>query len=249
LPEYSILELLKKKSEIDYDNNSDVLYKLCGQAVNAIKNSLKKPETLGDTIIMYRELVANKIYEQVKDNITIEIVAKSKPEAEPYSLILPWNYSKEKDDQILNFRETVSAKLLSSKVFNGFSKSCHDKYKFDSIPEKRFSEIIENSDYVIKWLRPASKQFNIWYNNNSDRYIPDFVAETSDTIYLIEIKAENELEDKVVKLKEQAAINYCTNASEINKERKEKVWKYVLIPHHKTDSNMTFLKLVTEFVK
>jgi len=249
LPEFSILELLKKKSEIDYDNNSDVLYKLCGQAVNAIKNSLKKPETLGDTILMYRELIANKIYEQVKENITIEIVAKSKPEAEPYSLILPWNYSKEKDDEILNFRETVSAKLLSSKVFNGFSKSCHDKYKFDSIPEKRFSEIIENSDDIIKWLRPASKQFNIWYNNNSDRYVPDFVAETEDIIYLIEIKAENELDDKFVKMKEEAAINYCKNATEINKARKEKAWKYAIIPHDKTDTNMTFKKLVTEFGK
>ena len=249
LPEFSILELLKKKSEIDYDNNSDVLYKLCGQAVNAIKNSLKKPETLGDTILMYRELIANKIYEQVKANITIEIVAKSKPEAEPYSLILPWNYSKEKDDVILNFRETVSAKLLSSKVFYGFSKSCHDKYKFDSIPEKRFAEIIENSDDVIKWLRPASKQFNIWYNNNSDRYVPDFVAETEDIIYLIEIKAENELDDKIVKMKEEAAINYCKNATEINKARKEKAWKYAIIPHDKTDTNMTFKKLVTEFGK
>jgi len=249
LPEFSILELLKKKSEIDYDTNSDVLYKLCGQAVNAIKDSLKKPETLGDTILMYRELIANKIYEQVKANITIEIVAKSKPEAEPYSLILPWNYSKEKDDEILNFRETVSAKLLSSKVFNGFSKSCHDKYKFDSIPEKRFAEIIENSDDVIKWLRPASKQFNIWYNNNSDRYVPDFVAETADIIYLLEIKAENELDDKIVKMKEEAAINYCKNATEINKVRKEKTWKYAIIPHDKTDTNMTFKKLVTEFGK
>jgi len=249
LPEISILELLKKKSEIDYENNSDVLYKLCGQAVNAIKNSLKKQETLGDTIIMYRELIANKIYEQIKENTTIEIVAKSKPEAEPYSLILPWNYSKEKNDEILNFRETVSAKLISSKVFNGFSKSCHDKYKFDSIPEKRFTEIIENSNDVIKWLRPASRQFNIWYNNNSDRYIPDFVAETADLIYLIEIKAENELEDKIVKMKEEAAINYCKNATEINKVRNEKPWKYAIIPHDKTDTNMTFKKLVTEFGK
>jgi type III restriction enzyme len=249
LPEYNILELLKKKSEIDYDNNSDVLYKLCVQAVNAIKDSLKKPETLGDTILMYRELITNKIYEQVKENITIEIAAKSKPEAEPYSLIMPWNYSKEKDDEILNFRETISAKLLSSKVFNGFSKSCHDKYKFDSIPEKRFAEIVENSADVINWLRPASKQFNIWYNNNSDRYVPDFVAETSDLIYLIEIKAENELDDKIVKMKEEAAINYCKNATEINRERKEKAWKYAIIPHDKTETNMTFKKLVTEFGK
>lgn len=249
MPEYSILELLKKKSEIDYDNNSDVLYKLCGQAVSAIKDSLKKPETLGDTILMYRELIANKIYEQVKANITIEIVAKSKPEAEPYSLILPWNYTKEKDDEILNFRETVSAKLLSSKVFNGFARSCHDKYKFNSIPEKRFAEIIEDSDDVKKWLRPASKQFNIWYNNNSDRYVPDFVVETADIIYLIEIKAENELDDKIVKMKEEAAINYCKNATEINKARNEKAWQYALIPHDKTDTNMTFKRLVTEFGK
>lgn len=249
LPEYIILEILKKKPEIDYDNNSDILFKLCSQAVKAVKDSLNKPETLGDTIRMYRELIAIKIYEQVQSHITIEIIAKSKPEAEPYSLILPWNYSKEKDDDILNFRETVSAKLLSSKVFNGFSKSCHDKYKFDSIPEKRFSEIIENSDDVIKWLRPASKQFNIWYNNNSDRYVPDFVTETADIIYLIEIKAENELDDKIVKMKEEAAINYCKNATEINKARKEKAWKYAIIPHDKTDTNMTFKKLVTEFGK
>lgn len=249
LPEFSILELLKKKPEIDYDNNSDVLYKLCGEAVNAVKGSLIKPETLSDTILMYRELIANKIYEQVKENITIEITSKSKPEAEPYSLILPWNYSKEKGEEVLDFRQTVSAKLLSSKVFNGFSKSCHDKYKFDSIPEKRFSEIIENSTEVEKWLRPAYKQFNIWYNNNSDRYVPDFVAETSDLIYLIEIKAENELEDNIVLLKSEAAINYCKVASEINSKRKEKVWKYVIIPHDKTDTNMSFMRLVTEYGK
>jgi hypothetical protein len=37
--------------------------------------------------------------------------------------------------------------------------------------------------------------------------------------------------------------------TEINKARKEKTWKYVLIPHDKIDTNMTFKKLVTEFVK
>jgi len=247
LPEYSLLSLLKKKSEIDYDNNSEVLYKQCSQAVSAIKASLDKPETLGDTILMYRELIANKIYAQVKNNIVIETTVQSKPEAEPYSLLLGGNYAKEKDEEILNYKETVSAKLLISKVFNGFSKSCHDRYKFDSIPEKRFAEILEKSIEVIKWLRPASKQFNIWYNNNSDRYVPDFVAETADVIYLIEIKAENALEDKDVEKKTEAAVKYCAIASEINQQRNEKTWKYVLIPHDKTDANMTFKWLVTEY--
>jgi type III restriction enzyme len=83
----------------------------------------------------------------------------------------------------------------------------------------------------------------------SDRYVPDFVAETLDTIYLIEIKAENALEDKVVEKKTDAAINHCHTSSEINKLRNEKAWKYVLIPHDKTDSNMSFMRLVTEYGK
>ena len=247
MPEYSLLTILKKKSEIDYDNNSDILYKLCSQAVSAIKSSLAKPETLGDTILMYLELIANKIYTQVKNNLTIETTTQSKPEAEPYALILPWNFSKEKEDEILIYKETISPRLLPSKVFNGFEKSCHDKYKFDSIPEKKFAEILEKSNEAIKWLRPASKQFNIWYNNNSERYVPDFVVETLDTIYLVEIKAENALEDKDVEKKTEAAINYCKTATEVNKQRNEKAWKYVLIPHDKTDLNMSFRRLVTEY--
>ncbi len=248
-PEISILELLKKKPEIDYEGNSDVLYKLCEQAVMAVKDSLKKPETLGDTILTYRELIANKIYFQVKDHITIHTTSHAKPEPESYALILPWNYSKEKGEEILNFRTTVSPKLLSSKVFNGFGRSCHDKYKFDSVPEKRFSEIIENTkaEEVERWLRPASKQFNIWYNNNSERYVPDFVVETPDVIYLIEIKAENEMEDSIVLMKAEAAVKYCHIASEINATRNEKRWKYVLIPHDMTETNMGFMRLVTEF--
>jgi len=114
-------------------------------------------------------------------------------------------------------------------------------------PGNDLAEIIEQPNEVIKWLRPASKQFNIWYNNNSDRYVPDFVAETADIIYLIEIKADNALEDKIVEKKTEAAVKYCITASEINLQRNEKAWKYVLIPYDKTDANMTFGWLVTEF--
>ena len=249
MPELTLLEALKKKPEIDYEHNSEILYKLCFQAVEAVKASIESPDALTDTILSYRELIANKIYAQVKNHLSIQTTSESKPEAEPYALILPWNFSKEKDDDILNYKTTVSPKLLTSKVFRGFAKSCHDKYKFDSIPEKKFAEILEQPNEVIKWLRPASKQFNIWYNNNSERYIPDFVAETSDTIYLIEIKAENEMETELVEKKSEAAIKYCKTATEINQGRNEKPWKYVLIPHDKTDINISFGRLITEYAK
>ncbi len=249
MPEFSLLEALKKKPEIDYESNSDVLYKLCCQAVNAIKASLEIPDAVGDTVLAYRQLIVSKIYSQIAKHIHIQTVVQSKPEVDPYLLLLTPNYSKEKDEEILHFSETVSPRLLTSKVFDGFTKSCHNKYKFDSIPEKRFAEILEKSSEVIKWLRPPLKQFNIWYNNNSDRYVPDFVAETAEMIYMIEIKAEKDLDDKIVEKKTEAAMNYCRLASEINLKRNEKQWKYVLIPHDKTDSNMSFLRLVTEYGK
>jgi hypothetical protein len=66
---------------------------------------------------------------------------------------------------------------------------------------------------------------------------------------LIEIKAGKKLDDKIVKMKEEAAINYWKKATEINISRKEKAWKYAIIPHNKTGTNMTFKKLVTEFGK
>ena len=248
-PAEILLTELKFKAKVDYASNPELFYNLCEQAVNAIQKSLRIADTLNDSILMYKTLIINKIYEQIEQHFTMEIIQDSKLQAEPYTKLLTPCFSKVKDDEILDFKQTISPKTLSSKVFTGFAKSCHERYKFDSIPEKRFAEIIENSSDVIKWLRPASKQFNIWYNNNSNQYVPDFVAETENVIYLIEIKAENELEDKVVKMKEIAAINYCKNASEINKQRKEKMWKYVLIPHNKTDANMTFMRLVTEFEK
>lgn len=249
-PEQVILEALKQKPKVAYENNPELFYNLCEQAVNAIRRTLKNADTLNDTILMYRELIVTKIYAQIEKHFEVETVHISEPQTEPYTLVLPFlNLTVEKGNEVLPFRQTISAKLLPLKVFSGFSKSCHNRYKFDSLPEKRFAEILDNSNEVIKWLRPASKQFNIWYNNNSDRYVPDFVAETAEIIYLIEIKAENEMDDKIVKLKAEAAINYCEIASKINRQRNEKDWKYVLVPHDKTDSNMSFMGLVEQFEK
>ncbi|MEI7504482.1 MAG: hypothetical protein WCJ61_14475 [Paludibacter sp.] len=55
------------------------------------------------------------------------------------------------------------------------------------------------------------------------------------------------MDDTVVKLKAEAAINYCKMATVINSQRNEKAWKYVLIPQNMTDSNMSFGGLVMQF--
>lgn len=58
-------------------------------------------------------------------------------------------------------------------------------------------------------------------------YNPDFVADDSETIYLIEVKSSAELKSETVKRKAKAAIAWCEAVSAVN----EKKWEYKIIPH------------------
>jgi type III restriction enzyme len=132
-------------------------------------------------------------------------------------------------------------------LFSGFKKSYHSRYKFDSNTEKDFSIILEQDSEVIKWLRPANNQFSIYYNHKSQNYNPDFVSETKDSIYLIEIKKEKDIETREVEEKAKSALEYCKNATEYTKQHGGKSWKYLLIPHDKVMLNMSFGKFVRDW--
>lgn len=80
--------------------------------------------------------------------------------------------------------------MIPKFVFRGFEKACHFEYKFDSKTEQDFAYVLENEVNVRRWLRPAPNQFRIYWDNNSKRYEPDFVVETTNCIYMIETKAE-----------------------------------------------------------
>lgn len=102
----------------------------------------------------------------------------------------PSNYQfTEEKDLFDSFSGTIT-KIL----FTGLRKSVFSKTKFDSRPELMFARIIENDDDVIKWLRPNIKDFNLTYNRTKN-YEPDFVVETYDYYYLVEVKGEDKLED------------------------------------------------------
>ena len=97
----------------------------------------------------------------------------------------------------------------------------------------------------MKWLRPAPNQFRIYWQHNSKVYMPDFIAETADCIYMIETKAANEVNTEEVKEKGYSAIKYCKYASEYTKEHGGKPWRYVLIPHDKVAKNSSFKGIVS----
>ncbi len=82
---------------------------------------------------------------------------------------------------------------------------------------------------VKNWLRPNPLQFNIFYNNGR-RYEPDFVVETDNTIYLVEVKARNMMKDPDVLAKKERALQYCKIATDYGKANNFKEWKYLFIP-------------------
>ena len=133
-------------------------------------------------------------------------------------------------------------------VFHGFTKACHEAYSFDSGTERNFAQILEQDAEVIRWMRPASTQFNIHWGKDSRRYEPDFVVETEHCIYLVETKASKELSHEEVKAKAEAARQYCHLASEYTTQHGGKPWEYLLVSH--LDIEPTFsLKYIRDLSK
>ena len=105
--------------------------------------------------------------------------------------------------------------------------------------ERRVANILERD--AIKWFKPAKGQFQMFYREgaNQPEYVPDFVAETETTIYMLEPKAKNEMQDATVLTKKEVAETWCQNASDYNAKHGGKPWKYALIPHDIIADNMS----------
>jgi len=135
----------------------------------------------------------------------------------PFQRIEAWNFS-----EYANYgRKAISysvkpVKDIPKYVFSGFLKAGHREYKFDSKSEKDLAYILETDEAVLKWLRPAPNQFRIYWDNNSKRYEPDFVVETADKIYMLEVKRADQVTAPDVLEKKVQAEKYCQQATDYN---------------------------------
>ena len=98
--------------------------------------------------------------------------------------------------------------------------------KFDSEAERKLAVILDRD--AIKWFKPAKGQFQIFYRQGADHleYQPDFVAETAETIFMLEPKASNQMDDPIVLAKKEVAVKWCTNASDHAQSYGGKPWRY-----------------------
>lgn len=242
-PENLIVNELINYSEIDYDSQSEILFKLATQAVEKFKSYLDE-DGLRNVVQYNKREIGNFIFKQLMEHFYYETPEFEKPiiDVKAFTRIEEHNYTKFTQDSIRDFKETIiPTSAIPTKIFAGFRKAYHDKYKFDSKAEKDFSIILEQDSEVKKWLRPAINQFMIyWDRQKSKKYIPDFVVETDETVFMIEIKRESDIDDLEVRDKAEAAKDYCKNASVFNLRYHGKPWKYVLISHNSVMVNMSF---------
>lgn len=239
-----IVNTLIDYDDIDYDENSELLYHLAEQAIEAITSHLENKDDLSKVVYEYKKAIASNIYEQMKRHFVMLSTGYVKPKVLPFVGMVEQNVKEIVGYGRTDYRNSIPPAHLRKFIFTGYLKSYYTENKFDSKTEHDFSFVLENDSQVLRWLRPAREQFSIYWSNGSKRYEPDFIVETADTIYMVETKAANELTNEEVQMKKQAAEEYCRNASEFTSENGGKPWRYVLLPHDTVDRTASFAYLI-----
>ena len=244
-PMKTLVDIIAMKPEIDYDSCSDLLFDLLDSFLTHLKEKFSDEEV--KNIVMFNKKdIANKIYEQMKRHFkcsTPDIIERISGVS--YDIIEP-SYMRKIGEEPVSVYDSIEDGKVPKVLFTGFKKALHPIYKFDSAPERRFSIVCETDPEVQKWLRPAPKQFNLFYDGNR-RYEPDFVVETSDTMYLVEIKGEDRLNDEDNLHKKQRAVRYCQVANVYCEGNGLKTWKYLYIPSQQVQTTSSFNMLAQRF--
>jgi len=235
-----LIQLLQEFEDISYDEHSDLLYNLCSQLVAHIKSYLHSKDDVRNVVLYNQRQLANFIYSEMQKHRNDSASDFEVKVTKGFTALKEIAFTANADIPPVNYRNTVTEKQkIGQMIFYGFSKCLYQFVKFDSDTERRFSVILEQES--IKWFKPAQGQFQIYYQlgTENSEYIPDFVAETQDTIYMIETKAKNQINSNEVIAKKKAAQAWCGYASEHNAKNKGKAWKYLLISHEDVKDNMT----------
>ncbi|MBV6499245.1 MAG: hypothetical protein CJBNEKGG_01697 [Prosthecobacter sp.] len=225
--------------DVSYDTNADLLYDLATQTVNHFRSYLPEEE-IWQVLHFHQKDIANAIHAQMHKHFREEVAGYDVVISKGFTELKDSAYTAKKDQPPLDYRQSPADKSNMAKyLFGGFQKCLYPVQKFDSDSERRLACILERD--AIKWLKPAKGQFQMFYRDGADQreYVPDFVAETESTIYMLEPKAKTEVDDPIVLAKKTVAETWCLNASDYNAKHGGKPWKYVLIPHDRIADNMS----------
>ncbi|MBP3975395.1 DEAD/DEAH box helicase [Pseudoxanthomonas spadix] len=230
-PEDYIVHALVDFDDIDYFTHADLLYELAGQMVRHLRSYLSEDAALG-VLDRDRRLIAREIHAQMMAHFWEEATEYEVQVSRGFTALKPCNYTAMAGQTAHHFRETVlDPSRIKQMLFGGFARCLYPLQKFDSDTERRFAIILERD--ALRWLKPAKGQFQIYYKLGAEQpeYIPDFVAETDTTIFMVETKARVDVDTQEVQAKAAAAMRWCRHASDHAANVGTKRWKYLLVPH------------------
>ncbi|MGH7233566.1 MAG: type III restriction endonuclease subunit R, partial [Nitrospiraceae bacterium] len=234
--------------DISYDEHADLLYDLAEQLVRHLRSYLSE-EDARNVLIYYQKPLAAFVHAQMQEHQWEKAVGYDVQVSKGFTKLRKPAYTTKDGEPVHGFRETFEDKSRIPQVlFGGFQRCLFKEQKFQSDSERKLSVILDRD--AQKWFKPAQGQFQISYKAAVDHreYVPDFVAETTDCIYMLEPKARNEMTSSEVLAKKEAAVAWCSRATTHALSNGGKSWKYVLIPHDAIAENMTLAGLVRQFV-
>ena len=138
-------------------------------------------------------------------------------------------------------KEIADKKNIKNYLFEGYRKSYYPVNSFDSDDERRFAVVLEDDEGVVRFIKPPLNQLGLFYRAGK-QYNPDFLVETADKKYMIEVKAANQTDNEDVQEKAKAAIKWCECASQVDADGK--TWEYRLVPGDKIIVGNTFKYII-----
>ena len=211
-PEDHIVHALVDFDDIDYFTHADLLYDLAGQMVQHLRGYLSEDEAIS-VLDRDRRLIAREIHAQMMAHFWEEATEYQVQVSRGFTALKPCNYTATAGQTAHHFRETVTETgRIKQMLFGGFARCLYPLQKFDSDSERRFAVILERD--ALKWFKPAKGQFQIYYKLGPEQpeYIPDFVAETDATIFIVETKARADINTHEVQAKAAAARIWTSGA-------------------------------------
>lgn len=248
-PENYIVRHLIDMPEVDYDSQSELLFKLSGQMVARLKAYLKSTEDIENVLLVHGKELARFIFEQMKQHYWETPTDYRASVSRGFQLLRPQAFNVPNEQAVRNFRvAVVPAGDTKRHAFGGFRKCCYPYQRFHSNEEREFAVLIDsdNEPAVTRWMKPGARQFQIEYASGHS-YEPDFVVETTTQKFIVEIKAANEMSDPIVQAKARAATKWVGYANEHAKENGGKAWTYALVPHDAVTPSATLSGLVARY--
>ena len=233
--------------DISYDEHADLLYDLASQTVRHFQSYLSDEDTR-KVLRCFQRDIARFIHVQMQEHYWEEAAGYEVKVSKGFTELKQSAYTSSVQEPPADYRVAPADKSNMAKyLFGNFQRCLYPVQKFDSDTERKLAVILERD--AIRWFKPAKGQFQIYYKTGADHleYQPDFVAETADTIYMLEPKMRKELDDPIVIAKKEVAIKWCVNASDHASTYGGKPWRYLLIPHDEIAENITLGGLAERF--